>query len=365
MFYTLSKMKRTFFITISLFSTTAFAVLFVQSCKNKTVQKDQPDAESKEFQFKDKLSDYGFFTNKLSDLHPATSVVNYELSSALFTDYAVKDRFIYLPQGTVIRYTAKGILDFPDSTIIIKNFAYTNEAHQKIMIETRLLVKDPLDKKWKVMDYLWNKEQTEAVKHITGARLPITLLDDEGNKISTVYQVPNTNDCKRCHVNNDTLTPIGPKARNLNFIIAGQQVNQLSQWASAGILTGLPELSKVDQLPDWKDSKHFNPDQRARAYLDINCAHCHTKGGDAYNTGLFLEYEQMDKEHLGIMKTPVSAGGGAGGLNYDIIPGDAAHSILAYRMNSTEPGTAMPELARTVIHKPAVKLIQDWINNMK
>ena len=233
------------------------------------------------------------------------------------------------------------------------------------MIETRLLVKDPFDKQWKVMDYLWNKEQTDAAKHITGARLPITLLDEEGNKISTVYQVPNTNDCKRCHVNNDVLTPIGPKARNLNFVLADEPENQLTKWVSLGKLSGLPDLKKVDQLPDWKDSKHFTKEQRARAYLDINCAHCHIKGGDAYNTGLFLEYEQTEKDHLGIMKSPVSAGNGAGGLNYDIVPGDAAHSILAFRMNSTEPGTAMPELARTVIHKEAVKLIIDWINEMK
>ena len=68
-----------------------------------------------------------------------------------------------------------------------------------------MLVKDPADHKWKVMDYLWNQEQTDAVKHITGAKIPITLLDDEGNKISTVYQVPNTNDCKRCHVSSGIL----------------------------------------------------------------------------------------------------------------------------------------------------------------
>jgi hypothetical protein len=83
------------------------------------------------------------------------------------------------------------------------------------------------------------------------------------------------------------------------------------------------------------------------------------------NTGLFLEYQQNDPSFLGVLKSPVSAGGGAGGLNYDIVPGDAAQSILAYRMNSTEPGTAMPELARTIIHKEAVSLIVDWINKMK
>jgi len=65
------------------------------------------------------------------------------------------------------------------------------------------------------------------------------------------------------------------------------------------------------------------------------------------------------------MKSPVSAGGGAGGMNYDIVPGNAKASILAYRMNSAEPGTAMPELARTIIHKEAVQLITEWINKMQ
>ena len=227
-----------------------------------------------------------------------------------------------------------------------------------------MLVKDPADHQWKVMGYLWNNEQTDAIKHITGAKIPVTLLNDNGNKITTVYQVPNTNDCKRCHVSNGTLTPIGPKARNLNFLREGETVNQLQQWAKIGMIDSLPSSDNIAVLPNWKDSKHFSLDQRARAYIDVNCAHCHNKTGDASNTGLFLEYEQTDMNHIGVMKAPVSAGGGAGGMNYDIIPGDAAHSIFAYRMNSTEPGTAMPELARSIIHKEGVQLIVEWINKM-
>ncbi|MBC8987435.1 hypothetical protein H9X96_16835 [Pedobacter sp. N36a] len=93
-------------------------------------------------------------------------------------------------------------------------------------------------------------------------------------------------------------------------------------------------------------------------------AHCHTKGGDAYNTGLFLDYAEKDPGHLGFKKAPVSAGGGTGGLDYDIIPGNADQSILYYRMNSTEPGTAMPELARTLTHREGVQLIREWINSL-
>ncbi|MBS1610200.1 MAG: hypothetical protein JSS70_15865 [Bacteroidetes bacterium] len=353
---------------IQLFSmllTVAFATIsLTYGCRNKSSQEKQTEKVTGEFQFREKLSAYNFFTGNINELKPNTGLINYELATPLFTDYAVKDRFIVLPKGKLIQYTVQGAFNFPDSTIIIKNFAYRNTDQKKIMIETRLLVKDPYDSKWKVMNYLWNKEQTDAIKHITGARLPITLLDDHNNAVNTIYQVPNTNDCKRCHVKNDILTPIGPKARNLNFTRSGATGNQLTEWAASGYLAGLPEIEKVQRLPDWKDERHFSLNERARAYLDVNCAHCHTPGGDAYNTGLFLEYEQTDINKLGFMKAPVSAGGGAGGLDYDIVPGDAAHSVLAYRMNSTEPGTAMPELARTVIHKEAVQLIKDWINHL-
>ena len=355
--------KRVLWIAV-LSGIVASTTCIIQSCNSRTAEQNI-GSNTNAFEFREKLSDYGFFSGELKALKPSLALIHYELATPLFSDYAVKDRFVLLPKGKAATYTGSGLPDFPDSTIIIKNFAYTNEQHQKIMIETRLLVKSPSDHQWKVMAYLWNKEQTDAIKHIIGAKIPITLLDDSGNKISTTYQVPNTNDCKRCHTTDGVLTPIGPKARNLNYVPQGETDNQLLHWAKIGAIDSLPLLDKVAQLPNWKDAKQFTLEQRARAYIDINCAHCHKVGGDAYNTGLFLDYEQTDPTHLGVMKEPVSAGGGAGGLNYDIIPGDAAHSIFAYRMNSAEAGTAMPEVARTVIHKEGVQLIVDWINGMK
>jgi len=357
-------MRKRFYVVSSIAIGVALAGWF-QSCHSTDQKAKEQQTKTGGFEFREKLSEYGFFTGSLVALQPSAGVIRYELATPLFTDYTVKDRFIVLPKGKSVQYTATGVLDFPDSTVIIKNFAYRDKSDRKVMIETRLLVKDPVEKAWKVMDYLWDSTQTDAVKHITGAKVPITLLDDENKAISTVYQVPNTNDCKRCHYSTGALTPIGPKARNLNMVLAGHSENQLTEWTSLNKLTGLPPLKEVEKMPNFKDSVNYSLDQRARAYLDANCAHCHTQGGDAMNTGLFLEYQQQDPQHLGIMKSPVSAGGGAGGLNYDIVPGDAAHSILAYRMNSTEAGTAMPELARTIIHKEAVRMIEQWINQMK
>lgn len=325
-------------------------------------QKKQPSHAA--FEFKEKLSDYGFFKGKLAELNPNEHLISYDLSSALFSDYAIKDRFIVLPEGTKMSFVNNEELDFPDSTIIIKNFAYRNSQDQKIMIETRLLVKDPADHNWKVMNYLWDEEQQDAKKFIRGVVLPISLKDDQGVLHKTNYMVPNTNDCKRCHIKDSKLVPIGPKARNMNYTRAGHAENQLLQLAKEGHLANLPDLSEVQALPNWLDKANFNINQRARAYLDINCSHCHRRGGDAYNTGLFLEYTEADTVRLGYYKGPVSAGSGAGGLDYDLVPGSPEQSILYYRMHSTEPGTAMPELARSMIHTEGVDLIKEWIKQL-
>ncbi len=338
-----------------------FFLTLSQSCRQGKSKVEQVNTS---FVFKEHLSDYGFFRGKLSSLLPKEGVFPYELSTPLFSDYTVKDRFIVLPLGKSMEYTPQGPLDFPDSTIIVKNFSYINVQGQKIIMETRLLVKDPADHNWKVMNYLWNTAQTDAVKHIRGAKLAITLVDNSGNKHQTDYMVPNTNDCKRCHNSSAKIMPIGPKARNLNFVRAGDSINQLARWNALGLLNNMPDLKNIKQLPIWTEKDKYSIDERARAYLDVNCAHCHTKGGDAFNTGLFLNYEENKLAHLGVDKAPVSAGGGAGGLNFDIVPGDSEHSILLYRMNSTEAGTAMPELARSIIHKEGVDLIRQWINNM-
>jgi hypothetical protein len=167
--------RRYFIIGLFVFLTVTGG-FFIQSCKHKSSMTKNENAAKAGFQFKEKLSDYNFFQGRLTELKPRPGLISYELVTPLFTDYAVKDRFILLPQSKAIHYTSEGVLGFPDSTIIIKNFAYRNVDHQKIMIETRLLVKDPADSKWKVMNYLWNSDQTDAVKHIIGANVPITLL---------------------------------------------------------------------------------------------------------------------------------------------------------------------------------------------
>jgi hypothetical protein len=130
-------------------------------------------------------------------------------------------------------------------------------------------------------------------------------------------------------------------------------------------LTGAPaDKGSIDTIPLWDDAT-ASLDDRARGYLDINCAHCHQPNiGAADTSGLYLEYYRPFGTEVGLCKPPVAAGQGSGGLDYSIVPGDAAASIMNFRMDSNAPQIRMPEIGRSVIHTEGVALIRDWINAM-
>jgi uncharacterized repeat protein (TIGR03806 family) len=335
-------------------------VILIASCSKGG---EEPEPEPGPIEFKETLSSYKFFDGDIKDLQPAEGVFQYELSTPLFSDHTIKDRFIVLPKGKAMGYQQDGIVDFPAGTIIIKTFSSLYPDGNERRLETRLLILDPYDSKWKVMNYLWNDGQTEAVKHLRGANLAITVKDESGTLMNVNYKVPNTNDCKSCHNNNSNILPIGPTIRSLNFTPSFSSKNQLSDWSSKGVLTGLPS-SGVPKLPDWNDHVNYTLDQRARAYLDINCAHCHREGGAAGYTGYWVDYDITDSFKLGIYKSPIAAGPGSRPFSYDVVPGKPDSSIVIYRMNSTVPAIAMPETARSIVHEKGVELIREWISSL-
>ena len=90
-------------------------------------------------------------------------------------------------------------------------------------------------------------------------------------------------------------------------------------------------------------------EERARAWLDINCSHCHNPAGPANTTALDLRSANADARLWGICKPPVAAGRATGDHLFDIVPGKPDDSILAYRITSSEPGVMMPETGRQLV----------------
>ena len=315
------------------------------------------------------LSEYGFFRGDMAEQQPVEGVLPYELNTPLFSDYAQKLRFVQLPEGQAATYREREVLDLPVGSVLIKTFYYPQDFRHpergRTLLETRLLLHE--EDGWYALPYVWNDEQTEAHLEVAGGTKDIAWQDIDGEPQQLAYSIPNMNQCKGCHVKNQQIKPIGPTARQLNrtYPYADGEQNQLVKWESVGYLDALPPADELPRLAVWDDPASGTLSERARAYLDINCAHCHSAEAPANTSGLLLNYYQTDSTALGIAKPPVAAGRGSGGREHDIVPGHPEASIMWYRLASTDPGVRMPELGRQLVHREGLALIEEWIESLR
>lgn len=339
----------------------------------------------------DLLSQWGQLDVQDGQLTLGEGVVSYTLNSALFSDYALKLRTVWLPDGSEPAvYDFDHVFDFPLGTVITKTFYYPLDdtdglgddrvlkipstpgsvttgldLDQNRLLETRVLVHR--EDGWAGLPYVWNADQTEAILMRTGDLIPLTLIDAEAERETAfTYVVPNVNQCAGCHTSDhseDLIAPIGPKARHLNLDVAlGDGVlPQLEHWQTLGLVAELPDFAQIPRAAVWHDDS-APLDDRARAYFDINCAHCHNSVGPADTSGLFLESTAEVGVRLGICKPPIAAGTGTGGRFVGISPGEPENSIFIYRMETLDPGAMMPELGRSLAHVEGVDLISSWIH---
>ncbi len=326
------------------------------------------------------LAAYHFFQDAGART-PNAGVTPYDLNTTLWSDGALKFRYLYLPPGAKAAYREDGVFDLPVGAVLIKTFAFAADMRhpeQNVrFLETRLLIHKASG--WVALPYVWNDAQTEARLSPIGATMPIDFTGEDGAATHLDWAVPNVNQCKGCHDHAGAIVPIGPTAANLNLVSsiiihtggpAGHfpsgetQINQLDEWSDEGILAGAPRSTDIPHFARADDPTSGTLDERARAYLQVNCAHCHNPDGPAHTSGLDLRYAQTDPAQWGVLKRPVAAGRGGSNLDFDIVPGHPEQSIIPYRMNSANPGEMMPELGRSVTDQRAVSLIRDWIAHM-
>lgn len=361
----------------------SLVLLGIASCSQKpSVQFFSPQ------EYPENLSAWGIITKTPDGLVPGNLVPGslvladnshvYDLNTPLFTDYALKLRTLYIPPGQTAHYEPYDPFVLPVGSIISKTFFYQQDASGALvldakwdgnpqsltmadtrLLETRLLVKQ--SDGWDALPYIWRGD--DAYLAITGDLF--SLPTNSGEDLN--YLVPSRNQCAGCHATDHTtkqLQPIGIKARHLNRPAPLNGINQLTAWQARGDLRALPDLATVFSNARWQDAD-APLDHRARSYLDINCGHCHNAAGAADTSGLLLDYADHDMKTMGLCKPPIAAGRGSGGNLYSIVPGAADQSIMAFRLNTTDPGKMMPELGRTLIHKEGHELVSAWINSMQ
>ncbi len=300
------------------------------------------------------LSGFGFFNGSLT--RPAENLIPYALRTPLFSDYAEKQRFIMLPKSASVSVEpGEGRLEFPVGTAIIKSFGYPDPQGAFKAIETRVLLHQTSG--WVALPYVWRADGSDADLRVGGSRVAVKFSTPAGEAKEIQYGVPNKNQCKQCHATAGAIAPIGPRLSNMVFPKDSDKKRLLAR--------AIMPVGALASWPKWDDPKSGSLAGRASSYLRINCGHCHNPAGSASNSGLFFDGKDYGPANAGINKRPVAAGRGAGNFDFVIAPGDPAKSILIHRMKSLDPGVAMPELGRATVHKEGVRLLEDWIREMK
>lgn len=360
--------------------------------------------------------------NLFADAQNPTSMPNgrgmpYVLNSKLFSDYSTKHRVIFIPEGQRAQFLededkrVNSTILFPVGTIIAKTFTFVDQPRgRETPYETRLLIKRQRtdgQAYWEPLEYIWETASDGTRKAVltqfggtSSASWDYVDADSGRRHVGTTanYQFPNASQCAICHANNDVepgSAPIGPKSRNLNRAyvndspllvgasshpISGK--NQLKFMCDTGLMSNCPSNFALDERQVAGNVEHipkFNKpgdsglpanspgdiEARARAYLEVNCAHCHNANGQASNTGFYVDVFRAVDSTYGICKRPTASGSeGRGEREYDIHPGLANNSIVPFRMNTNELAAKMPPLARSVVDEEAVSLINQWINQV-
>jgi hypothetical protein len=279
--------------------------------------------------YPEKLSEWRLFKTAGPRLTPNDNVVAYTVRTSLFSNYAGKERTLWMPPGKKAAARRDGGIDFPVGTILSKTFAFDGR-----LIETRLLIHRA--KGWVGVPYVWNREQTEATLAVSG---DFTTVHADGRDIE--YAVPNVNQCRSCHDQGGDTVPLGPTARNLDP----------ATLARLGIAAPAAEPATLES--------------RARAYLDVNCATCHNPSGSAMAIPLDLSYGQALPVSFGVNQIATKPFETAPGLRLVIAPGNPEASILVQRMRSTDSKTGMPTIGHSSVDRDGVELVSEWIRSMR
>ena len=319
------------------------------------------------------LSQTGLFAST-KDHQPASGVIPYSINASLWSDHAEAERFLALPDDLRILVDEKGSWKLPDRSVLARTISIELERGQpatRRRLETQILHRE--GGTWRPYTYVWNEAQTDAtLADASGTTRALTIRDDRapGGVRSQSYRVHSRAECILCHnpwVESQTTTfgrqsasPLGfdPSQldRDHDYGGGGRVDNQLRTFEHIGLFSR-PLSVKPSKMVDPYDAT-ADLTARARAYLQVNCSHCHqfNAGGTA---NILLSRVLPLEQTRTVDVRPIQGGFGISGAKI-IAPGDPEGSVLYYRIAKLGGGR-MPRLGSQVVDERALGLFHDWI----
>lgn len=291
-------------------------------------------------------------------------IVPYQPVAQLWSDGALKERFLALPGLTQMTYNPTIGWDMPNKTVIVKNFLLPLDDRDPVAtaerIETRVLFKDAAAT-WHGFTYEWNSAGTEALLVASaGKQRAFTRISEAGATYAYNWLYPSRSQCFVCHTaSENTVLGLNTAAINceLTYPASGVTDNQLRTLDHIAMFDApLPDTPA--NLPRMEDPFGTAPvEARAKSYFAANCAMCHQPGGGAPGSQ-DVRWETAAGSMGVISAVPFN---GLGLTNPRILyPGRPERSTMVSRVESLS-SIRMPPLASTKVDPQGTQLIRDYL----
>jgi uncharacterized repeat protein (TIGR03806 family) len=291
-------------------------------------------------------------------LQPAPGLIYYEVASPLWSDGAAKDRWVSIPAGEQVALEgAGGVIDpghfrLPPGTVVMKHFSLDGKR-----VETRLITRGPDG--WGTYSYRWNEQQTEAV--VIGPDEGAVAREVVGPGGKQIWTYPARSDCTKCHTE-EAGFQLGLDLVQLNTAVRypdGATMNQLASWQRRGLLP-MPPGPLPSPLPS-PGGTAGTLEQRARSYLQANCAGCHRPGSQNALMDLRWTTSFGDTDTCDV--APAKGDLGVPGARR-IVPGQPALSLVSLRMRTLRERFRMPQIGTGVVDLTGAQVVDDWIASL-
>jgi cytochrome c553 len=281
----------------------------------------------------------------------------------LWSDGAVKARWVYLPPGTAIDTTDPGDWVVPVGTKFWKQFTFNGRK-----VETRLAWRASADR-WIFASYAWNEEQTDAVlAPPDGIRGVVELAPGRS------HDIPGVNDCAACH---GAKRP-GPLGFNALQLSTDRDPNAIhGEPLAPGMLT-LATLVEEGRLSPARPELIANPPRiqgsaatrSVLGYFAGNCGSCHNRSGETTFDGPSLKHSDVldgDAVMNGLLgfATTWQVPGQPEGASRMLDGVSPPASAMLVRMRSRRPSSQMPPLGTVLRDEDAIKAVEAWLTATK
>lgn len=304
------------------------------------------------------LSETGLFTDT-AELTPTPGLIEYGVRTPLWSDGALKRRWMALPGIAQVTFDPTQAWEFPVDTVLVKHFEIETSPGQVRRLETRVLINEAAG--WQGYTYKWNVLQDDA-NLLPGADSEVlTIFDGEGGSYQFTWDFPDRADCLVCHTFASGRV-LGIRARQLNggFAYPAMTDNQLRAWNHIGLFTAnIGAHSQYGSLPRWGNPTAGTRDL-ARAYLAVNCAHCHLPGGPT-TSSMDMRYG-VPTPSMGVVNVDPASGDLGLPNPYLVWPGIKESSVLWERMR-VQGTNRMPPIGSNLVHQDGVDVVGQWIDD--